>query len=74
MRRYVGVSRKHAEYVFKVTDLMEINLWLAMVYASQTDVNVNLAVTAFELILVTSSATELTVRNGSDIQNLVYDI
>jgi hypothetical protein len=50
--RYFRTSRLYGENVLKEKDLMEVIMWIAVVFVSQSDVNINLGEAGLDLILV----------------------
>lgn len=52
MQTFFSISRDLAQDVLKERDVMDINLRIAIVYASQERVNVSVAEDGFDLVLV----------------------
>jgi len=57
VQTFFTISGMFAQDFLKETDLMEINLSMAIIYASQSTVDVRLAERGFDLVLV------VTIRN-----------
>src|SRR5579871_4161687 len=52
VRRFLSFSRNFAEKVLEEKELMEINLWIIVVFASQSDTDSGLVEAGFDLVLV----------------------
>jgi hypothetical protein len=62
VRRFFSVAKGNTENVFKEKDFMEIIFWIAVVFASQENVDVNLQEDGLDLLLVESLASLLTTK------------
>lgn len=54
-RHYFKIARLHTDAVLKQKNLMEIVMWVAVVFVSQPDVNVSLGEDGLDLVLVSSN-------------------
>lgn len=52
VRRFFSVANGNTENVFKEKDFMEILFWMAVVFASQEKVDINLQEDGLDLVLV----------------------
>jgi hypothetical protein len=52
VREYFKTARLHAEAVLQQKNLMEVVMWIAVVFVSQSDVNVSLGEDGLDLVLV----------------------
>jgi len=52
VRRFLTISRLNAENIFKEKDLMDVYLFIALIYAAQENVNANLQEGSLDFILV----------------------